>query len=603
MPFVPAYRRWRILLVAGVLLVIAASRFVRLGDIEMELDEVWSIWQTAGTPQQIVQWTPNDWTPTYYLILGGWKLLVGIHPVALRVLSVLAFLPGCAFIYRLLRRLQGEQAGVLAMLTYAALGYGVFLSLQVRAYTFVYMLMPLALWLTHRYFNYPNLPRAVPLAFSLIAMFYLYLPSALGFIMLGVYTLVVFERRALQRWLLPSAVFLIAALPVTAAKFNLAVSRAQVISQETTAPAGEIITNLFQSYAGLPSAFALWVGLFVIACLVIGLRQRPFQRATLGLLVWALMGPALVYFLNPLLGFLRQPRYSFWVMLGIALLVAWGLSYLPRIGRAAASGLLIALAFAPLPIDDYQYIAWPITQRLEYLKSNSRWGDVIVIDPNCDCPTLETWDYFLQVYFPDSGLNFANDPADDRRIWYVVYEGREDPGLLQAVQENRVFRGFSGPPYFMFKLYEAPPDIEGTPFENGMRFHGFDIVEDGIPLAGRLVRREGEPVRVRLWWSADHPIELDYSVGLYLFRESDNWIADQVDGPPQITDGPEATSQWATGRYYIEERELRLPYPAANWTFNVKLAVYQWWDNIRIAAPGVDDSTLLVLQSVPITAW
>jgi hypothetical protein len=434
-------------------------------------------------------------------------------------------------------------------------------------------------------------------------MFYLYLPSALGFSMLGIYTLVIFGLKALRHWLLPATVSLIAALPVIVAKIGLAVSRAQAISQEATAPPAEVFTSLFQSYAGFPYAFSAWVVLFVIACLAIALKQRPLQGPALGLLIWALLGPVLVFYLNPLLGFLRQPRYSFWLMLGIALLVAWGLAYLPRIGRVAVAGLLILLSFGPLPIDDYQYIAWPVTQRLVYLKHNSRWGDVIVIDPNCDCPSLETWDYFLQVYYPDSGLEFANDPADHRRVWFVVYEGREDPGLFQAVQDNRVFRGFSGPPYFMFKLYEAPPDIEGIPFENGMRFHGFDILDNGIPLAGRLVRREGEPVRVRLWWSADHPIELDYSVGLYMFRQSDNWMTDQVDGPPQLSDGPQETSQWTTRHYYIEERELHVPYPAANWTFDIKLAVYQWWDNTRIPAPGVDDERLLFLQSVPITAW
>jgi hypothetical protein len=136
-----------------------------------------------------------------------------------------------------------------------------------------------------------------------------------------------------------------------------------------------------------------------------------------------------------------------------------------------------------------------------------------------------------------------------------------------------------------------------------MRFHGFDIMENGVPFAGMLVKHEGEPVRVRLWWSADQPIELDYSVGLHLVRGRDGWLADQMDGPPQVTDGPRATSQWATGRYYIEERELRLPYPTGNGTFNIYLAVYQWWDNVRITAPGLTDERLMLLRSMPITAW
>ncbi len=594
------YRPYRVLIVACMLLVVIASRFVRLDDIEMELDEVWSIWQTFGTPQQILQWTPYDWTPTYYLILGMWKAVVGIHPDVLRVLSALAFLPGCAFIYQWMRRLQNEQAGLLAMLTYAALGYGIFLSLQVRAYTFVYMLMPLLLWLTHRYFDRPHLRRAIPLAVCLVAIFYFYLPGALGFVMLGIYTLLIYGR-AIWRWWLPGVLALIPALPEIGAKLGLVISRTQATRQLEIAPILEKILELYQSYAGY--TFILWIVLFIAATALIVYRQRPIQKRTLALLVWALLGPVMVYYLNPLLGFAQQPRYSFWVMLGIALWIAWGLSYLPRLGIVTASALLMVMLFVPLPIDDYQYIAWPMARRFDWLKENIRWGDVIVVDPNCDCPSLETWDYFLKVYFPAGGLEFVSAPGDHRRVFYVVFQGREDDDLARAVRENRRFNHFSGSPGFMFQLYESPPDIEGIPFENGMRFHGFDIIENGVPLAGTLVKREGEPVRVRLWWSADHPIELDYSVGLHLVRELDGWMAHQVDGPPQIMDGPQATSQWTTGRYYVEERELRLPYPVGNRTFDIYLTVYQWWDNVRINAPGMDDERLLFLRSIPITAW
>jgi hypothetical protein len=595
-----SYHRYRLFLITGLLLIIAASRFTRLSDIDMELDEVWSIWQTFGTPQQIVQWTPYDWTPTYYLVLGAWKELVGIHPEALRALSVFVFLPGCAFVYHLMRQLQGERAALLAMLTYAALGYGIFLSLQVRAYTFVYMLMPLALWLTHRYFDHPTLRRAVAFAICLLAMFYFYLPSALGFVMLGVYTVIVY-RKQVWRWWLPGMLAFVPALPEIAAKFSLVVTRTEATQQLPTAPLLDTVGSLFQAYTG--DTFYLWIALFVLAVGMI-VYQRKFTRRTAALLVWALLGPVLVYFLNPLLGFLREPRYSFWVILGIVLLVAWGLAYLPRLGVMLAAAILVVMLFVPLPINNYQYIAWPMAARFDWLRDHIRWGDVIVVDPHCDCPSPETWDYFLRVYFPDGGLEFVNDPADYRRVWYVISERDEDPELAQTVEENRMYFGlFSGSPGFMFRLYEAPPDIEGILFDNGMRFHGFDIIEDGIPQAGVLVKREGEPVRVRLWWSADGPIEFDYSVGLYLVRDVDQLTVDQVDGPPQVTDGPQETSQWRTGRYYVEERELTLPYPLSNRTHTIYLAVYQWWDSVRIAAPGVDDNTLLPLRSVHVTTW
>src|SRR5258708_12697267 len=87
----------------------------------MGTDEIWAIWQTFGTPIQVIRWTPSDWTPVYFLILWGWQHLVGIQPQALHVLSLLVYLLGCAFTYRLMRRLAGDWAGLPVLAVFAAL--------------------------------------------------------------------------------------------------------------------------------------------------------------------------------------------------------------------------------------------------------------------------------------------------------------------------------------------------------------------------------------------------------------------------------------------------------------------------------------------------
>src|SRR5690349_14394938 len=92
--------RQRILILVAVLLIIFASRITRLPTLDMEKDEVWSVWQTFGTPQQIVSWTPYDWLPTYYFAVGIWQNLTGINPLTLRLLSVFTFLIGVALLYR-----------------------------------------------------------------------------------------------------------------------------------------------------------------------------------------------------------------------------------------------------------------------------------------------------------------------------------------------------------------------------------------------------------------------------------------------------------------------------------------------------------------------
>jgi len=37
--------------------------------------------------------------------------------------------------------------------------------------------------------------------------------------------------------------------------------------------------------------------------------------------------------------------------------------------------------------------------------------------------------------------------------------------------------------------------------------------------------------------------------------------------------------------------------------FNVDMAVYEWWDNKRIAAPGLNADSALTIQQVKIKSW
>src|SRR5437763_884439 len=100
----------RLFLVAAILIVIAASRLGHLPGLDLDGDEVWSIWQTFGTPGDILRWTPYDWPPLFYLVLGLWKGFVGIHPFVVRVLPVFAYLIGAACLYRVTSKILNRNA-------------------------------------------------------------------------------------------------------------------------------------------------------------------------------------------------------------------------------------------------------------------------------------------------------------------------------------------------------------------------------------------------------------------------------------------------------------------------------------------------------------
>ena len=139
---VARHHPWIILTATVLLLLIAASRVLRTAELGMNPDELWSVWQTFGTPQQILLWTPYDWPPGYFLTLALWRGLAGQHPIILRYLSMIAFLIGSSFLFRVVKRLHSPNAALLAMPAYAALGYGILISTEVRGYSLLMGLLP-----------------------------------------------------------------------------------------------------------------------------------------------------------------------------------------------------------------------------------------------------------------------------------------------------------------------------------------------------------------------------------------------------------------------------------------------------------------------------
>jgi len=587
--------RYRPLIIAVVFLLIAASRIPRLPGLEPDVDEAWSIWQTFGTPQQIIHWTPYDWPPLSYLTIGAWKGLVGIHPVVVRLLSVYIFMIGGALLYRVARKLHGHDAALIALIGYGAFGFGFTISTWIRGYVIVLALTPLALWLAIRYFERPTILRAVLLAISLAAMFYTHSTSVIAIGMIGLYTLVLYSK-AIWRWWLPGAILILLALPELANKLRVTAERASSVERLAAPPILQAVGGLYAIFAGWGAIVNVWAVLFVIATALILYRQR-ITRPVLALLLWVLT-PIAMYLLLPVIGIFSQ-SHLIWVMVGVVIWIGWGLSYLPR-PALTVCGVVLALAmFWPLRPDERIYRP-TLSANMQALTRDIQWGDVILIDPNCDTATPDEWAYYTQVYFP-GGLRFVTDPAGYRRVWYVKIDGKQDPATEQRVRANRIEGEFFGPWNFLFRLYEAPPDIKGILFDNGMRFHGSEIV--GVVTPGMPVYREAETVRVRLWWSADRRVDRDYSVSVFARDWQSGETLAQLDSAPQITNGPQATRQWEPGRYYVEARDLTLPDKVRAGRHTVYLTVYQWWDNVRVAAPGVDADRLLAIQRFDVKSW
>lgn len=602
----------RIWLLTGLLLALFASRAFYLDAmIDLTNDESWTVWQTFGSPADIWRWTPYDWPPGSYLLMGLWRALVGIHPTVLRLLPVLLFMLGAATLYRGVHEYFDERRALLATLAYAALGWGVFGSLYLRGYSSVHALTPVAYFWLLRYFDTRRWWHGVILGALLAALLYMNLAAVVVVLLLAVYALVVFTKRAL--WgVIPGVTALVLLAPMIVQRVGIAVSRLDVLRSASVSPPLEIVPVIYAELIGEQ----LWLWLVLIGLAVVGhvllLRQAHLRRHSIILSLWAL-APLLVYFANDIFSFMIA-RYLVWVVTGLAVFIGVGLGGLPRPVTLVSAPLMLGLLFVPIQWVNYDIFEPNTGDALRWISRRAARDDVLLIDPDWHATYSAAqrepveWAMALRTHF-DTPLPLVTDAADHRRIWYVSWVDDEDPETLADVREGRVAREWWGPPTALFRLYEAPPDPQGVRFENGMRFHGADIVRDGrLVQSSEPVYREGETVTVRLWWSVDAPLARDYSVGVYVLRNE--VVLANYDSTPQTIPPdpvqpapPQATSQWQPGQFYVEERQIPLGYPAQMGVRTLAVTVYYWEDAEKLTAEGMNALGLLPVQRVFVMAW
>jgi hypothetical protein len=568
-----------------------------------------------GTVTQIIAWQPPDWPPLHNLLLGLWRLLAGPLPFALRMSSTLAFLPAVALAYRAAYRLFGSRKAAWGTaVVYAALGLSIYLSTFIRAYVFTMALFPLAIWLMLRYFDRPGWRRALPLALTLVAMFYLTYTAVFAFAILGLYTLLA-RPRQMSRWILPALMALPLALPEFLRKPDFFLGRVSSAANTLSdiGPLGQTLLEIYADYAG--QAYVVWLLLALVALVLIVRRGRRLNRALWWVLLAVALGPLSLYLLAQIkIFYFLAPRYSWWALLMIALALGYGLAAVPHRWWLGTGLLLLVMMFTlPLTAHYKGNHTRPFEENFRWLQQQVEPGDVMLVDPNfClrECNEADSWSYYYDVYLRDR-LEIVTEPGDYRRIWYVTEDGHEDPALQASVQAARIPSVYVGPWDFLIRLYAGPPDPEGVLFENGMRFHGFDVIDQGRMMRPPYEWRERDTATVRLWWSADEPLTADYSVSLQVYDAQRGHLVGQADGAPALihldpvdnSPLPAQTSQWEPGHYYVDERTISFGDFGSESYSTLSLTVYQWWDGQRIAAPGVDADTLLPLTRVLIWGW
>ena len=121
------------------------------------------------------------------------------------------------------------------------------------------------------------------------------------------------------------------------------------------------------------------------------------------------------------------------------------------------------------------------------------------------------------------------------------------------------------------RLFELPDDVEhllGLTLGGAIHLRGFGLALDG---SGDPVLQPGDPVTVTLYWQADGPTELSYSVFVQLVGP-DGLPHGQVDRIPAAGTAP--TMSWAPGQVVIDEFVVRVDDDAPGGDYVVAVGLY-----------------------------
>ncbi len=302
-------------------------------------DEAFSVWIAKDGIQQAIVRTSGDFNPPlYYILLSIWMSLFGNSEVALRGLSVMAFLLFLIVVYRFSRILfRSQKAAVyttLLMLTNPMLVYFAF---ELRMYSLLILFTTLSMYMLY-VANWKW--------YIISAVLGLYTQPFMAFVILSqsVYLLFTKRLRTSIRNGICIAVLYIPWLPTLITQFRASGPMWMYPVDLTLATSA--LGNVLLGYEGTPGN--LWwvmqlVSLLIIICAYLLWRKKSERPVALFWLTWISM-PLITVLAISLVKPIYVHRYVIYVTVAeVFLLAHFVLSINPRRYRLAFGGFILLL--------------------------------------------------------------------------------------------------------------------------------------------------------------------------------------------------------------------------------------------------------------------
>jgi 4-amino-4-deoxy-L-arabinose transferase-like glycosyltransferase len=620
-------RLWLALSLIAILWLATALRFHRL--------EAQSLWNDEGNSARlsersislIVEGTASDiHPPLYYLMLHGWRSLLGDSEFALRALSAFAGVAVVAGTYGVARMLLSRTVGALLAPLLAALHPAlVYYSQEARMYELLALWAVLATLLFVRWLGAQRRSLWLALAYVLVTAaglythyFYPTVLAAHGFV-LALWLLLSWRQsssgslishawRPLLRWGALVFVALLLYLPW----LPIFVRQAGGRSTDELSP-GEFLERVgrWLLFGGTVEDGTFWrtatIAIAALLLLLLAHRAREGAKRLLARLLPVSMVIIPTVFML-LAGTTREPYFKFMVVAVpfLVLLIAhlsseaWEVRQQlvrrgPRIGQLwipLAAALLLALvlvgngqslsnlyydpAFAR---DNYRGIA----QRID---AAAHPNDGIILN------AANQWEVFTYYHregapvypIPRGGPDAAQVEAELQEIsarhdrLYALFWGeaeRDPQRLVERWLDQHAFKAqeeWVGDVRFV--TYAVPPEpAEEMEVEAGVTF-GQEIRLLGYTLRGNPLAA-GDIVQVTLYWQAVEAPAQRYKFFLHLLDGAGNLVA-QRDAEPGGNMAP--TTEWAAGETVVDNHGVLAPADLSPGSYELYVGLYALHD-------------------------
>ncbi|MCA9986257.1 MAG: glycosyltransferase family 39 protein [Anaerolineales bacterium] len=610
-----------------ILLLAAGLRFYHLDSQSFWNDEGNSARLSERSVRLIIEGTASDiHPPLYYLLLRGWRELVGASEFGLRAFSAFLGVGLTALTLALGRRWFGAERDrpvpFLAALLVALNPTLIYYSQETRMYLLLPFLATLQTILLWRWQTAGRPRTRLLAAYVLVAAAGLYTHYAYPLLLLAHNGLVAFWlwRRWRGQWrprLGQWAGMMVVALLLYAPWLPIFLRQAGGRSGESIGLFSFARDLLAHLLLGRAFAGSLWYWLLPLALL---LTVAIWRRQVSGYALWLGLTPLILLWL---VGTTGEPFYKFGLLLLPPLLLglaAGALTLLPR-WPVAWLGAIVLLPFlwqTAISLDRQYHD--PAYARADYRAMAARIAAEAHPNAGIILNAANQWEVFTYYYagpapvypLPRGAIEPAALTAEldellarHDRLYAIFWgeAGRDPERLVERQLDEAAFKAVDewyGDVRFV--MYAVPPAdlaalLQPVPLPPGGALFGEQIrlTAAGVPAAPL---RAGDILPIQLTWSARTPITERYKIFLHLVGP-DGQIVAQRDSEPggglALTDG------WEPGAVIVDNHGIFLPLELPPGQYTLRLGLYALTDPNR-RLPLSDGADWLELAQFQIEA-